>query len=478
MNSNNSSNHSSQPWMIPADHAPETFDYMISRPPGSVLPLPPQHQHQHSHQQQPQHQQQQSLTLQRPAPHSPNHQEQSISPPAQLHEYESSKNSKGGSRAVIPSKRAAQNRAAQKAFRQRREQYIKDLEIKAKEMEDWQEEMDKLRRENGELRQRVATLEHHVVVLSEGDASKLAELERLKASDTHTTTLSTSPPIAESDTMTRKSSERSMSLPIVQVGENEALAERGNPPPSNLILSTSVKRSHQDSRLRYDQQTLDSPNNDNLHNNNALDKAGSFTRIPPYHLKDHKSALIGNDTTAALQQVDDANKRHKSDDSVVSQRQQSRQSIDQTSISNISTSFASDSPAIANPMIQINTDNSLLVNVQRQQHEQPQLQYSTNDFWSKNGSNPNAMMPPPPGIGNFDLDFDFDPFFEDEFGPTFTSNNDFVPNANSGQVLDDLFAMLQTRQRPQIPMVPSEENAADLSTNNNNGANNFNECLG
>ncbi|KAG1066095.1 hypothetical protein G6F42_026721 [Rhizopus arrhizus] len=85
------------------------------------------------------------------------------------------------------------------------------------------------------------------------------------------------------------------------------------------------------------------------------------------------------------------------------------------------------------------------------------------------------MVGAPPGVGDFDLDFDFDPFFEDEFGPTITSNNDFLPNANSGQVLDDLFAMLQTRQRPQIPMVPSEE-TTELSSSSN--TTNFNDSLG
>ncbi|KAI8642817.1 hypothetical protein BD408DRAFT_482519 [Parasitella parasitica] len=477
MNSSNSSNHSNQPWMIPIDHAPETFNYMVSRPPGSVLPLPPQQQHQHPHQQQPQHQQQ-PIPLQHSASHPPNQQEQSISPPAQAHEYESSKNSKGGSRAVIPSKRAAQNRAAQKAFRQRREQYIKDLEIKVKEMEGWQEEMEKLRKENGELRQRVVTLEHHVVVLSGGDASKLAELERSNHNDTHTTTLST-PPIAESDAMTRTRSERSMSLPTAPASEGEVMTRRESASPSHFTSSsTTAKRPHQDSRLRHEQKTAEPADNDTLQSSNVPNETGSITRIPlplrapklgpessPYHLNDRNPALIVNDTTTASLQLDDASKRRKLDDSVMGQ----------APISNVGTNFANNAAAV-NAIMHNNTDNPLLISAQQQQREEAQLQYPLTGFWGKDGSNSETMVPPP-GAGDFDLDFDFDPFFEDDFGPTITSSNDFLPSANSGQVLDDLFAMLQTRQRPQIPMVPSEENS-DLNNNNNNSADNFNECLG
>ncbi|KAL0092547.1 hypothetical protein J3Q64DRAFT_1672605, partial [Phycomyces blakesleeanus] len=65
-------------------------------------------------------------------------------------------------RAVIPSKRAAQNRAAQKAFRQRREQYVKDLEKRSGEMEHWKEEMDQLRQENKRLRETVNNLERRL----------------------------------------------------------------------------------------------------------------------------------------------------------------------------------------------------------------------------------------------------------------------------------------------------------------------------
>ncbi|CAO0796220.1 unnamed protein product [Mucor circinelloides] len=498
MNSNNNSNHNSQPWMMPSDHAPETFNYMVARPPGSVLPMPPQHQQhpQQPHQQQPHHhqqqQRQQETLVQNAVMHSSNHQEQSASPPAQAHELDNSKNSKGSNRAVIPSKRAAQNRAAQKAFRQRREQYIKDLEIKAKEMEDWQEEMDKLRKENGELRERVATLENQVAVLTGGDASKIAELEKLKASTPSLMTPPINPESNTSPSATRKSPERSMSLPITRaVSESEAIARRGSASPASV---NSVKRSHHESRLRHEQVSMptstaiDSEDKDNTPNSNineaASAAAGSFTRIPlrapnptsgfetpSYHPTDHTPALIGNDT------VDDVNKRRKLDDPIMGQQhqqqQQSTQHMGQAPISN-----AVNANNFPTPMMHNTTNNPLLVSIQQ---EQPTLQHPSNGFWNNNGGANAQHMPAdnmvgaPPGVGDFDLDFDFDPFFEDEFGPTITSNNDFLPNANSGQVLDDLFAMLQTRQRPQIPMVPSEE-TTELSSSSN--TTNFNDSLG
>ncbi|KAL9546810.1 hypothetical protein MBANPS3_006481 [Mucor bainieri] len=67
-----------------------------------------------------------------------------------------------GPRAVIPSKRAAQNRAAQRAFRQRKERYVKDLEKKAKLMDEWKAEMDLLRQQNKELRECNMNLEKQI----------------------------------------------------------------------------------------------------------------------------------------------------------------------------------------------------------------------------------------------------------------------------------------------------------------------------
>ncbi|CAO3617915.1 unnamed protein product [Mucor hiemalis] len=67
-----------------------------------------------------------------------------------------------GPRAVIPSKRAAQNRAAQRAFRQRKERYVKDLEKKSKLMDEWKLEMEQLRKQNKELQENQLRLEKQI----------------------------------------------------------------------------------------------------------------------------------------------------------------------------------------------------------------------------------------------------------------------------------------------------------------------------
>lgn len=54
-------------------------------------------------------------------------------------------------RQLTNSKRAAQNRAAQRAFRQRKDRYIKDLEAKAKELEVAKKQLENLQKEKAEM---------------------------------------------------------------------------------------------------------------------------------------------------------------------------------------------------------------------------------------------------------------------------------------------------------------------------------------
>ncbi|KAF1801238.1 basic-leucine zipper transcription factor [Mucor lusitanicus] len=60
---------------------------------------------------------------------------------------------------VIETRRAEQNRAAQRAFRQRKELYVKELEAKVNQMADWPARMEQLEMENEQLKRKIAQLE-------------------------------------------------------------------------------------------------------------------------------------------------------------------------------------------------------------------------------------------------------------------------------------------------------------------------------
>ncbi|KAK9477674.1 hypothetical protein V1514DRAFT_333124 [Lipomyces japonicus] len=66
-------------------------------------------------------------------------------------------------RPLSSSKRAAQNRAAQRAFRQRKECYIKDLETKVLELKQSKEAIDSLRQENVQLRDYILALQSRII---------------------------------------------------------------------------------------------------------------------------------------------------------------------------------------------------------------------------------------------------------------------------------------------------------------------------
>jgi len=70
--------------------------------------------------------------------------------------------SKNG-RQLSTSKRAAQNRAAQRAFRQRKECYIKDLEAKVLELKATKETVESLRQENLQLRDYILALQSRLI---------------------------------------------------------------------------------------------------------------------------------------------------------------------------------------------------------------------------------------------------------------------------------------------------------------------------
>ncbi|KAI7898622.1 uncharacterized protein BX663DRAFT_489890 [Cokeromyces recurvatus] len=62
-------------------------------------------------------------------------------------------------KSVIESRRAEQNRAAQRAFRQRKERYVKDLEARVNAMADWPARMEQLEAENEQLKRKIKYLQ-------------------------------------------------------------------------------------------------------------------------------------------------------------------------------------------------------------------------------------------------------------------------------------------------------------------------------
>lgn len=75
----------------------------------------------------------------------------------------------GGHKPLSGTKRALQNRKAQRAFRQRKDKYVKDLETKANEVEHLKQQLDQLRNENMELRDYTLALQSRLIEVSPGD---------------------------------------------------------------------------------------------------------------------------------------------------------------------------------------------------------------------------------------------------------------------------------------------------------------------
>lgn len=79
---------------------------------------------------------------------------------------EKEKTGSAGRRIVSTTKRAAQNRNAQKAFRQRRDKYVKELEATAAEVAELHKTIEELRQENLQLRDYTLALQSRLIELS------------------------------------------------------------------------------------------------------------------------------------------------------------------------------------------------------------------------------------------------------------------------------------------------------------------------
>ncbi|KAF7722550.1 hypothetical protein EC973_002974 [Apophysomyces ossiformis] len=82
------------------------------------------------------------------------------------HYHEQQEPHQSSKRPVSSSKRAAQNRAAQRAFRQRKDQYIKGLEKRVQQLDQWGLELEWLRKENKFLLETIHELEKRLIQLT------------------------------------------------------------------------------------------------------------------------------------------------------------------------------------------------------------------------------------------------------------------------------------------------------------------------
>ncbi|KAI9372338.1 hypothetical protein BJX61DRAFT_453675 [Aspergillus egyptiacus] len=93
-------------------------------------------------------------------------------PPAQPETPTQDQSKTYGKRPLSTSKRAAQNRAAQRAFRQRKETYIRKLEEQVKEYEVMSQEFKSLQAENYQLREYIINLQSRLLD-SQGEVPEL-----------------------------------------------------------------------------------------------------------------------------------------------------------------------------------------------------------------------------------------------------------------------------------------------------------------
>lgn len=118
----------------------------------------------------------QGQTVPAPPPHIPGYQIGPQIPPATVEASTLALlAARGFNRPVLTTKRAAQNRNAQRAFRQRKEKYIKELESKAAETEVLKQQIEELKAENMQLRDYTLALQLRVIELGLSNGVSVGE---------------------------------------------------------------------------------------------------------------------------------------------------------------------------------------------------------------------------------------------------------------------------------------------------------------
>ncbi|KAI8992285.1 hypothetical protein BDB01DRAFT_847675 [Pilobolus umbonatus] len=123
---------------------------------------------------------------------------------------------------VLVSRRAEQNRAAQRAFRQRKERYVKELEAKVNSMADWPSKMERLEKENEQLKRRLFQIEGQHELEEDSKKQKNTYTNTNYYSDIHTS-YDTSPPLQPTSFIhinhTNTTLDNTMNDPPIRVGE-------------------------------------------------------------------------------------------------------------------------------------------------------------------------------------------------------------------------------------------------------------------
>ncbi|KAI7863600.1 hypothetical protein BDF14DRAFT_1842503 [Spinellus fusiger] len=314
-------------------------------------------------------------------------------------------------RPVIPSKRAAQNRAAQKAFRQRREQYVKDLEKRSTEMDNWKEELEELRNENMQLRETISMLEQRLAEVSMG-----CSINSSQPSSTDATTLA--------------------------IGGGDGSNNHSNSNNHNNIRMHSRNNTHNNSN-----NNTSTDNNMNMHVDNSAATTNTNTTTT-------KSTTSTPDMSTSPFVSTESAKRDCSlssgeiPDTALDTQEKKSPFLSIPSHASHSNVFLSpkDSHVLKPSLHGHPQPSSQPKSTRHIEPTHPSSVQPTHEFWSFDPSQELAIQ------------FNFDPFFEDDFDPLIGTHEapDPVTHASSGRVLDDLFAVLQTRQRPQIPLQPEK----------------------
>ncbi|KAL9538588.1 hypothetical protein MBANPS3_010816 [Mucor bainieri] len=139
---------------------------------------------------------------------------------------------------VIETRRAEQNRAAQRAFRQRKELYVKELEAKVNQMADWPARMEQLENENEQLKRKIAQLEEEnsnqarkAIKLDYPSVSNVSALPSSSSSSSSTSSPNAKKSTASKDAQKQEQTDAKKNTQPKQTGEKVSILKTRNRPP-------------------------------------------------------------------------------------------------------------------------------------------------------------------------------------------------------------------------------------------------------